>query len=189
MNIVLLFIILSVINVIFSTIRSITTIKSGKTIASLVSGGYFAFYNIMLIYTVMDFPMWEKCIITFICNVVGVFTVKLVEEKLQKDKMWKVEVTIPTRNTSTLDFELEKSLTATLRLAKNILCLISTVPRRKKLKRLLKFVSSMTQNFSQVNVKSYSNTCTSRYFARAPKNFFKKSIDKYLFSCYNNYRN
>lgn len=108
MNIVLLFVVLSVINVIFSTIRSITTIKSGKTIASLVSGGYFAFYNIMLIYTVMDFPMWEKCIITFVCNVVGVFTVKLVEEKLQKDKMWKVEATIPTRNTSTLDFELEK---------------------------------------------------------------------------------
>ena len=94
MTFLITFIILSIINVVFSTIRSITTIKSGKTVASLISGGYFAFYNIMLIYTVADFPMWEKCLITFICNVVGVWIVKFIEEKLQKDKLWKVEATI-----------------------------------------------------------------------------------------------
>lgn len=108
MKLLIIFIILSIINVIFSTIRSLTTIKSGKTVASLVSGGYFAFYNIVLIYTVMDFPMWQKCVITFVCNVIGVFIVKLIEEKMRKDKMWKVEVTIPTRYSSTVDFELEK---------------------------------------------------------------------------------
>lgn len=58
MNFLITFIVLSIINVIFSTIRSITTIKSGKTLASLISGGYFAFYNVMLIYTVADLPMW-----------------------------------------------------------------------------------------------------------------------------------
>lgn len=107
MKIVLIFIILSIINVIFSTIRSITTIKSGKFIASIISGGYFAFYNIMLIYTVMDFPLITKCIITFVCNVVGVFTVKLIEEKMRKDKLWKVEVTIPTKWIEAVDFDLK----------------------------------------------------------------------------------
>ena len=95
MKFLLVFLFLSIINVIFSTIRSITTIKSGKVIASLVSGGYYAFYNVMLIYTVADFPMWEKCLITFICNVIGVWLVKWVEEKIRKDKLWKVEVTVP----------------------------------------------------------------------------------------------
>lgn len=90
----LLFIGLSIINVIFSTTRSIVTIKGGKTIASLFSGGYFAFYNIMMVYTVADFPMWQKCIITFVCNVIGVYLVKLGEEKATKDKLWKVEVTV-----------------------------------------------------------------------------------------------
>lgn len=108
MNFLITFIILSIINVIFSTVRSITTIKSGKIIASAISGGYFAFYNIMLIYTVMDFPMWEKCIITFACNVIGVYVVKLIEEKMQKDKLWKVEVTIPTRWTKPVDFDLRE---------------------------------------------------------------------------------
>ena len=89
-----IFFALSIINVIFSTIRSIITITGGKTVASLLSGGYFAFYNIMMIYTVADFPMWQKCVITFVCNVVGVWLVKWGEEKARKDKLWKVEATI-----------------------------------------------------------------------------------------------
>lgn len=108
MNFIITFIILSIINVIFSTVRSITTIKSGKFIASVISGGYFAFYNIMLIYTVMDFPLIAKCIITFVCNVIGVFTVKFIEEKMRKDKLWKVEVTIPTKWIDAVDFDLRE---------------------------------------------------------------------------------
>lgn len=107
MNFIIIFVGLSIVNVVFSTIRSITTIKSGKIVASLINGGYFAFYNIMLIYTVMDFPMWQKCVITFSCNVIGVFIVKLIEEKMRKDKMWKVEVTIPTKYYDVVDFDLK----------------------------------------------------------------------------------
>lgn len=111
MNIELLitFIILSIINVIFSTVRSIVTIKGNKVTASFISGGYFAFYNIMLLYTVADFPMWQKCIITFVCNVIGVFIVKFLEEKSRKDKLWKVEATIPRAEASRLINYLENS--------------------------------------------------------------------------------
>ena len=90
----LVFVGLSIVNVVFSTIRSIVTINGSKAVASLISGGYFAFYNIMMIYTVADFPMWQKCVITFVCNVVGVFLVKWGEEKARKDKLWKVEATV-----------------------------------------------------------------------------------------------
>ena len=100
MTFLITFIVLSIINVIFSTVRSITTIKGSTLVASLVSGGYFAFYNIMLIYTVADFPMWQKCVITFFCNVFGVAIVKLIEAKMQKDKLWKVEATINKTNQS-----------------------------------------------------------------------------------------
>lgn len=95
MKMILIFIVLSIVNVIFATVRSITTIKSGKWVASLISAGYFAFYNIMLIYTVAEFSLVYKCIITFMCNLVGVFIVKVIEEKMQKDKLWKIEVTVP----------------------------------------------------------------------------------------------
>ena len=89
-----IFFVLSIVNVVFATIKSLVTINGGKVMASLLSGGYFAFYNVMVIYTVADFPMWQKCAITFICNVVGVWFVKWGEEKARKDKLWKVEATI-----------------------------------------------------------------------------------------------
>ena len=103
MKILFIFIGLSIINVVFSTVRSIATIKSGKLVASLLNGGYFAFYNIMLIWTVADFPLWQKCIITFVCNVLGVFIVKLLEEKMQKDKLWKIETTVNSKYTEAID--------------------------------------------------------------------------------------
>ena len=94
MDFVLIFLGLSLVNVIFSTVRSLVTINGGKFSASIISGAYFAFYNIMLVWAVADFPMWQKCIITFVCNVVGVFIVKLIEEKKRKEKLWKVEATV-----------------------------------------------------------------------------------------------
>ena len=51
MNFLITFIVLSIINVMFSTVRSIITLNGNKLTASFVSGGYFAFYNIMMIYT------------------------------------------------------------------------------------------------------------------------------------------
>ena len=101
----IVFIGLSIVNVVFSTIRSIVTINGSKAVASFISGGYFAFYNIMMIYTVADFPMWQKCVITFVCNVVGVYLVKWGEEKSRKDKLWKVEATIDKK-----EFETNKEL-------------------------------------------------------------------------------
>lgn len=94
MNVLILFSLLTVVNVIFSTIKSIVTIKSGKTVASLISAGYYGYYNVVLIYTVADFPLWQKVIVTFLANLVGVWIVKWGEEKARKDRLWKIEATI-----------------------------------------------------------------------------------------------
>ena len=102
MKLLIVFALLSATNVILSTFRSIITIKGNKTTASIVNGIYFSFYNFVLIYTVADFPMWEKCLITFVCNVIGVWVVKYVEERLRKDKLWKVEVTVPNEEVEAL---------------------------------------------------------------------------------------
>jgi uncharacterized protein YebE (UPF0316 family) len=102
METLIIFTILSIINVITSTIRSIVTVKGGKWSSSLISAGYFAFYNVMLIYTVAEFPLWQKIVVTFGCNLVGVFVVKLIEEKARKDKLWQLSITVPIKYTSAL---------------------------------------------------------------------------------------
>lgn len=94
MNVLILFSLLTVVNVIFSTIKSIVTIKSGKTVASLISAGYYGYYNVVLIYTVADFPLWQKVVVTFLANLIGVWLVKWGEEKVKKDKLWKIEATV-----------------------------------------------------------------------------------------------
>lgn len=102
MNLLIVFILLSIVNVIFSTIKSIATIKSGPWVASIVSALYYGYYNIVLIYTVADFPLWQKVVVTAGCNLVGVFIVKYGEAKARKDKLWKVEATISPMRFDTL---------------------------------------------------------------------------------------
>lgn len=93
-NLIIIFTALTIVNVVFSTIKSIVTIKGSPLSASLVSALYYGYYNIVLIYTVADFPLWQKVVATFGCNLVGVFVVKYAEEKANKDKLWKIEATI-----------------------------------------------------------------------------------------------
>ena len=95
-NLIVIFTALTIVNVVFSTIKSIVTIKGGAFAASLISALYYGYYNIVLIYTVADFPLWQKVVVTFGCNLVGVFAVKYAEEKSKKDKLWKVEATVNT---------------------------------------------------------------------------------------------
>lgn len=102
MSLLFIFILLSIVNVIFSTVKSIVTIKSGPWVASIVSALYYGYYNIVLIYTVADFPLWQKVVVTAGCNLVGVFIVKYGEAKARKDKLWKVEATISPMRFDTL---------------------------------------------------------------------------------------
>ena len=103
MNLLIIFVLLSIVNVIFSTIKSIATIKSGPWVASIVSALYYGYYNIVLIYTVADFPLWQKVVVTAGCNLVGVFIVKYGEVKARKERLWKVELTVPAKYKETID--------------------------------------------------------------------------------------
>lgn len=95
MRLIVIFSVLTIVNVVFSTIKSIVTINGSKTAASIVSALYYGYYNIVIIYTVADFPLWQKIVVTFVANLVGVWFVKWGEERARKDKLWKVEATLP----------------------------------------------------------------------------------------------
>lgn len=107
MNLLVIFVLLSIVNVIFSTIKSIVTIKGGAFTASLISALYYGYYNVVLIYTVADFPLWQKVLITFLCNLIGVFIVKWGEAKARKDKLWRVEATVPRKYLEAVHMDLK----------------------------------------------------------------------------------
>lgn len=102
MKLLIIFTILTIVNVVMSTIKSLLTVNGGKWLASISSAIYYGYYNIVLIYTVADFPMWQKVAVTAACNVVGVFLVKWCEERAEKEKLWKVETTVRTHEATKL---------------------------------------------------------------------------------------
>lgn len=107
MNLLIIFIVLSIVNVILNTIKAIITVKGGWLSSALINGLTFFVYTYVLIYTNCDLDMHLKAIITGVINIVGVAIVKLIEAKMRKDKLWKVEATIPANYTNAVDFDLK----------------------------------------------------------------------------------
>lgn len=98
-NLLWLFVGLNVINVIIQTVKSIATVKCGKSVAALVNALAYGLYTFVVIYMTIDgLNIWVKAGIIALCNLVGVWVVKFIEEKSRKDKLWKVEATIPSKN-------------------------------------------------------------------------------------------
>ena len=88
------FVILNIINVIIQTVKSLATVKCGKTVASIVNAVAYGLYTVVVVYTVCDLPLWLKVVVVGVANLIGVYVVKLIEEKSRKDKLWKVEATV-----------------------------------------------------------------------------------------------
>lgn len=106
-ELLIIFIILNIVNVIIQTVKSIATIKCGKGMAALVNAVAYGLYTVVVVYTVCDLPLWLKVVVVGVCNLVGVFFVKWGEEKARKDKLWKVEATIPTCEAESVDYLLD----------------------------------------------------------------------------------
>lgn len=96
MNAIILFVICTAVNVILSTIKSIATIKGGKFMAALMNALTYGFYSWVIILTTIDnLSTVSKMLITAACNFVGVYLVKLIEEKTRKEKLWQLSITVP----------------------------------------------------------------------------------------------
>ena len=94
-KLLILFIVMNILNVVIQTIKSICTIKCGKWASALVNAVAYGLYTYILILTACDLPLLAKCLIVAGANFVGVWVVKYFEEKARKDKLWKVEATVP----------------------------------------------------------------------------------------------
>ena len=100
MKLLILFIVLNVANVIIQTVKSIATIKCGKTVAALVNAVAYGLYTVVVVYTVCDLNLWVKVLVVAVANLIGVYVVKWVEEKKRKEMLWKVEFTVLGKNTN-----------------------------------------------------------------------------------------
>ena len=95
MNAIVIFAIATIVNVTLSTIRAICTIKGGKWISATTNAICYGFYPLIVMLTAKGtVDILINMGITAIANFVCVWTIKFVEEKARKDKLWKVEATV-----------------------------------------------------------------------------------------------
>ena len=100
----ILFTVCTFANVILGTIKTVATVKSGKFNAAFWNAMSFGLYSYIVIMTAnAPLTTLEKILITVGCNLVGVYLVKVIEEKLRKDKVWKFELTVAADLTEDVD--------------------------------------------------------------------------------------
>lgn len=89
-----LYLVLQIIYVVLNTVTNIAKIKCSKLIASITSAICYGFYVIVVVATASNQSIWVKMALTAITNIVGVYVGMWVMEKMRKDKLWKIEITI-----------------------------------------------------------------------------------------------
>ena len=98
------FVILNFVNVLINTARSLTTVKGGKWVASVMNALCYGYYTVIIVITATyEMPLLMKCSAVAIVNFVGVFTIKFCEEKKKKKKRWVFLATAKIENNAVID--------------------------------------------------------------------------------------
>ena len=80
MKLLIIFIVLNICNVILQTVKSICTVKCGKTVAAIVNAVAFGLYTVVIVFTNTDLPLMQKVLVVALSNLIGVYVVKWVED-------------------------------------------------------------------------------------------------------------
>lgn len=108
--IVALFVGVNAINILLNTFKSVLTVKGTLLSASAMSAITYWVYTYANIITVNsnDINIHVRAGLIGLLNFVFVFLALVIIEKMRKDKLWKVEVTIPTEFKGAVDFDLRE---------------------------------------------------------------------------------
>lgn len=102
----LYFFIISLVNVILSSTKSICTVRYGRGINVLTNVISYSFYTVV-VKQVADLPLEITVIATAAANALGVWLSYVILDKVQKDKLWKIEVVVNKDCTDALHEELK----------------------------------------------------------------------------------
>ena len=104
----LYFFLISLVNVILSSTKSICTVRYGRGINVIANVISYSFYTIVVKQTAC-LPLTVTVLSTAVANALGVWLSYVVLDKLQKDRLWKVEVVVPNKFTEQLHSELKET--------------------------------------------------------------------------------
>lgn len=92
MNVIIIFFICSLVNVMLSTVKSILTVKASKGVATLINAITYGFY-VVVVKQIASADLGITVTITILTNIIGVYTSIWLLEKFKKDNLWRISVT------------------------------------------------------------------------------------------------
>ena len=102
---IIIFFIITLVNVILSTVKSILTVKASRKVAALINAIAYGFYA-MVVKQMATVSTSTVVIVTVLCNLIGVYFSMWLLEKFKKDVLWKITVIPKTDATDTLKAKL-----------------------------------------------------------------------------------
>lgn len=102
----LYFFIISLVNVMLSSTKSICTVRYGRGINVIANVISYSFYVVVVKQTA-NLPLEITVLSTACANALGVWLSYAILDRIQKDRIWKVEVIIPKVHTERLHYELK----------------------------------------------------------------------------------
>lgn len=88
---IIIFSIITLVNVILSTAKSILTVRASRKVAAVINAFSYGFYA-MVVKQMATVNLHSVVIITVICNLIGVYFSMWILDKFKKDVFWKITV-------------------------------------------------------------------------------------------------
>ena len=92
----LYFLLISLVNVMLNSIKSICVVRYGRGINVLMNVIAYSFYVVVVKQTA-SLPLIITIAATAVANALGVWLSYVILDMLQKDRLWKIEVVVPRR--------------------------------------------------------------------------------------------
>ena len=105
----LYFFLISLVNVILSSTKSICTVRYGRGVNVIANVVAYSFYNVVVKQTA-SLPLETTILATAVANTLGVWLSYVVLDFIQKDRLWKVEVVVSKEYTDIIHADLNHLL-------------------------------------------------------------------------------
>lgn len=115
----IIFISIQLITTIISTVKSIVTVNSSKSVASIVNAISYTFGAIVT-KLITKQPFEIIIMVTFFANLIGVYIAKYIMEKTKKERLWIFNATVKTVKSDFMEIDLQnRNIQYTILKAKN----------------------------------------------------------------------
>lgn len=108
-KLLVIFIVLSFVNVILQTVKSLLTINGSKFVSAIANAVAYGLYTVVIIYMNCELSLFAKIVITMVTNFIGVYVSKWLVDKFSKDKLWKIEIAVNDKHFVDVFDELSKN--------------------------------------------------------------------------------